>query len=156
MPATYYAAGDLVKKGADLATVCDEVYQSYPLSRVKLLQRVYNKFKLIDDNEIAYFWLKKEDFDKTGATASDTEGLIDHVRAIEPVVVACVFEELEPELTRISLRSKDKNVNVSDVAGLFGGGGHQAAAGARIVGKPFGIQRRVIAAIRDQLKSRTT
>ena len=87
---------------------------------MKLLQRVYNKFKLIDDNEIAYFWLKKEDFDKTGATASDTEGLIDHVRAIEPVVVACVFEELEPELTRISLRSKDKNVNVSDVAGLFG------------------------------------
>jgi phosphoesterase RecJ-like protein len=156
LPATYYAAGDLVKKGADLATVCDEVYQSYPLSRVKLLQRVYNKFKLIDDNEIAYFWLKKEDFDKTGATASDTEGLIDHVRAIEPVVVACVFEELEPELTRISLRSKDKNVNVSDVAGLFGGGGHQAAAGARIVGKPLGIQRRVIAAIRDQLKSRTT
>ena len=37
-----------------------------------------------------------------------------------------------------------------------GGGGHQAAAGARIVGKPLGIQRRVIAAIRDQLKSRTT
>ena len=30
LPATYYAAGDLVKKGADLATVCDEVYQSYP------------------------------------------------------------------------------------------------------------------------------
>ena len=60
-----------------------------PLSRVKPLQRVYNKFKLIDDNEIAYFWLK-EDFDKTGATASDTEGLIDHVRAIEPVVVACI------------------------------------------------------------------
>lgn len=154
LPATYYAAGDLVKKGADLATVCDEVYQSYPLSRVKLLQRVYNKFKLIDDNQIAYFWLKREDFDKTGATASDTEGLIDHVRAIEPVVVACVFEELEPELTRISLRSKDKNVNVSDVAGLFGGGGHQAAAGARIKGKPLGIQRRVIAAIRDQLQSR--
>ena len=156
LPATYYAAGDLVKKGANLATVCDEVYQSYPLSRVKLLQRVYNKFKLIDDNQIAYFWLKKEDFDKTGATASDTEGLIDHVRAIEPVVVACVFEELEPELTRISLRSKDRNVNVSDVAGLFGGGGHQAAAGARIVGKPLGIQRRVIAAIRDQLQSRSS
>ena len=86
----------------------------------------------------------------------DTEGLIDHVRAIEPVVVACVFEELEPELTRISLRSKDRNVNVSDVAGLFGGGGHQAAAGARIVGKPLGIQRRVIAAIRDQLQSRSS
>ena len=154
LPATYYAAGDLVKQGADLATVCDEVYQSYPLSRVKLLRHVYNKFRLTHDNQIAYFWLKEEDFARTGATASDTEGLIDHVRAIEPVVVACVFEELEPELTRISLRSKDKNVNVSDIAGEFGGGGHQAAAGARIAGRPMGVQRRVVAAIRRALDGR--
>ena len=154
LPETYYAAGDLVKKGADLSTVCNEVYQSYPISRVKLLKRVYNKFRLTDDNQIAYFWLKLKDFSRTGATASDTEGLIDHVRAIEPVVVACVFEELEPELTRISLRSKDKNVNVSAIAGLFGGGGHPAAAGARIAGKPIGVQRRVVAAIRRALYER--
>ena len=154
LPATYYAAGDLVKQGADLATVCDEVYQSYPLSRVKLLRHVYNKFRLTHDNQIAYFWLKEVDFARTGGTASDTEGLIDHVRAIEPVVVACVFEELEPELTRISLRSKDKNVNVSDIAGEFGGGGHQAAAGARIAGRPMGVQRRVVAAIRRALDGR--
>ena len=154
LPETYYAAGDLVKKGADLATVCDEVYQSYPLSRVKLLKRVYNNFHLTHDNQIAYFWLKQKDFSSTGATASDTEGLIDHVRAIEPVVVACVFEELEPELTRISLRSKDINVNVSDIAGLFGGGGHPAAAGARIPGKLPTTQRRVVAAIRKALDAR--
>ena len=154
LPETYYAAGDLVKKGANLATVCDEVYQSYPLSRVKLLKRVYNNFRLSHDNQIAYLWLKKEDFSCTEATPNDTEGLIDHVRAIEPVVVACVFEELEPELTRISLRSKDENVNVSDIASQFGGGGHQAAAGARIAGKPMGVQHRVIAAIRGALDDR--
>ncbi|MDP7584220.1 MAG: bifunctional oligoribonuclease/PAP phosphatase NrnA [Verrucomicrobiota bacterium] len=156
LPETYYAAGDLVKKGANLAIVCDEVYQSYPLSRVKLLKRVYNNFRLTHDNQIAYFWLKQEDFSRTGATASDTEGLIDHVRAIDPVVVACVFEELEPELTRISLRSKDKNINVSDIAGLFGGGGHPAAAGARIPGKLPTTQRRVVAAIRKALDARAS
>jgi len=74
--------------------------------------------------------------------------LIDHIRAIEPVVVACVFEEVEPELTRISLRSKDGKVNVSDVCGQFGGGGHPAAAGARIQGNPVSTQRRVISAIK--------
>ena len=118
------------------------------------MKRVYNNFRLTHDNQIAYFWLKQEDFSRTGATASDTEGLIDHVRAIEPVVVACVFEELEPELTRISLRSKDKNINVSDIAGLFGGGGHPAAAGARIPGKLPTTQRRVVAAIRKALDAR--
>ena len=62
--------------------------------------------------------------------------MIDHIRAIEPVVVACVFEEIEPELTRISLRSKSDKVNVNEIAAQFGGGGHPAAAGARIPGKP--------------------
>src|SRR5438093_7693786 len=51
-------------------------------------------------------------------SADDTEGLIDHIRAIEPVVVACVFEEIEPELTRISLRSKSEKVNVNEIASM--------------------------------------
>jgi phosphoesterase RecJ-like protein len=62
-----------------------------------------------------------------------------------------VFEEVEPELTRISLRSKSQRVNVNEIAGQFGGGGHPAAAGARISGKPLSVQRRVIAAIKRAL-----
>ncbi|MGA3282989.1 MAG: DHHA1 domain-containing protein, partial [Verrucomicrobiota bacterium] len=74
-------------------------------------------------------------------------------RAIEPVVVACVFEELEPGLTRISLRSKSDKVNVNEIAAQFGGGGHPAAAGARIPGKPLSVQRKVITAIKRALNS---
>jgi phosphoesterase RecJ-like protein len=153
-PATYHVAAHLVKLGANLAKVCNEVYQSYPLSRVRLLQHVYNKFKLAHDDQIAYFWLKKADFSRTGAGPDDAEGLIDHIRAIEPVVVACVFEEMEPDLTRISLRSKSEKVNVSDVAARFGGGGHQAAAGARVRGRPLGVQRRVIGALKKALNGK--
>jgi len=67
--------------------------------------------------------------------------------------VACVFEELEPELTRISLRSKSEQVNVSEIAKQFGGGGHPAAAGARIPGTPLAVQRKVIAAVKRALKA---
>jgi phosphoesterase RecJ-like protein len=150
-PGTYHVAGELVRRGADLAKICDEVYQSYPLSRVRLLRHVYSHFKLTYHNQIAYFWLRKADFERSGADSSDSEGLIDHIRAIAPVVVACVFEEIEPDLTRVSLRSKSKKVNVNEVAARFGGGGHPAAAGARIPGNPLSVQRKVIAAIRDAL-----
>ena len=61
-PATYYVAGKLVERGANLAKVCNEVYQSYPLSRVRLMQHMFNKFRLAHDNQIAYFWLKKADY----------------------------------------------------------------------------------------------
>ena len=150
-PGTFHIGAELVTRGADLAKVCDEVYQSYPLSRARLLRHLYNKFKLTDEDRIAYFWLKKKDFTRTGAESNDTEGLIDHIRAIKPVVVACVFEEIEPELTRISLRSKSPKVNVNEVAAQFGGGGHLAAAGARIPGKPLAVQRQVIAAVKRAL-----
>ena len=150
---TFHAGAELVTRGADLAKICDEVYQSYPLSRAKLLKHVYSKFRLADHDRIAWFWLKKKDFTRTGAESNDTEGLIDHIRAIEPVVVACVFEELEPELTRLSLRSKNARVNVNEIAAQFGGGGHPAAAGARIPGTPLAVQRKVIAAVKRALKA---
>ncbi len=150
-PATYHAAGDLVSRGADLATICQEVYQSYPVSRVRLLRHVYNHFRLTHQNQIAYFWLKKSDFARSGADSCDSEGLIDHIRAIAPVVVACVFEEIEPQLTRVSLRSKSPRVNVNEIAAQFGGGGHIAAAGARIPGKPLSVQRQVLAAVKKAL-----
>ena len=152
-PGTLHASAELVTRGANLAKICDEVYQSYPLSRAKLLQHVYSKFRLTAGDRIAWFWLKKKDFARTGAESDDTEGLIDHIRAIEPVVVACVFEEIEPELTRISLRSKSAAVNVSEICGQFGGGGHPAAAGVRIPGKPLSVQRKVIAAVKRALNA---
>ena len=148
---TYHVAGDLVKRGANLAKICDEVYQSYSLQRVRLLRHVYNSFRLTHDDQIAYFWLREKDFARTGAQRNDTEGLIEHIRDIEPVVIACAFEELEPQLTRISLRSKNGKVNVNEIAAEFGGGGHPAAAGARIPGNPVSVQRRVLAAIKKAL-----
>ena len=67
--------------------------------------------------------------------------------------IACVFEEAEPELTRIGLRSKSEKVNVNEIAAQFGGGGHPAAAGARIPGSPLSAQRKVIVAIKKALNS---
>jgi phosphoesterase RecJ-like protein len=152
-PATFHVASHLVERGADLDRISQEVYQSYPLARMQLLRHVYNKFHLTHDHRTAYFWLKKRDYTRTGAQRDDTEGLIDHIRAIQGVVVACVFEEMEPELTRISLRSKSDQVDVNNIAGQFGGGGHAAAAGARIPGKPAAVQRGVLNAIRRALNS---
>ena len=63
------------------------------------------------------------------------------------------FEEIDDNMTRISLRSKSAKVNVNEIAAQFGGGGHPAAAGARIAGKPISVQRRVIVAIKKALNN---
>lgn len=152
-PETYRVAGELVERGADLNRICTEVYQSYPLSRVRLLRHTYNRFRLTHGDRIAYLWLKKADYSRAGATAAESEGLIDHIRAIEPVQVACLFEEIEENLTRISLRSKNPGVDVNQIASRFGGGGHPAAAGLKVVGSPLSTQRKVIAALRQAINA---
>jgi len=150
-PSTYHAAAELVNRGANLARICDEVYQSYPLSRVKLQKHMYNSFKLIEQNQIAYFWIRQADYKKAGAVPDESEGLIDHIRDIQGVKVACLFEEIDPDITRISLRSKLPEVDVSTIALDFGGGGHMSAAGARISGSQLATQRAVIAAVKKSL-----
>lgn len=147
-PGTLRAAADLVERGADLGRICQLVYQSHPLSRFRLVRHVYRHAKLTHDDRIAYFWVRRADYARAGADREETEGLIDHVRAIETVVVACVFEEVDGGLTRISLRSKSGAVDVAKIAQQFGGGGHPAAAGARLEGTPLAVQRRVMAALR--------
>ncbi len=150
-PSTYHTAAQLLTRGANVAKICQEVYQSYPLSRVRLLQHMYNHFQLSNQNQIGYFWLRQRDYARTGARPDDSEGLIEHIRDIEPVKVACLFEELAPDVTRVSLRSKTAAINVSDVAVQFGGGGHGAAAGARITGNALAVQRRVLHALKAAL-----
>lgn len=147
-PETYHTAAALVEAGANLSKICSEVYQSYPLSRIRLMRMLFNNFKLTHDNQIAYFWLKKEHFTRSGASRADGEGLIDHLRDINPVLLAVVFEEIEDGIVRLSLRSKSKKILVNKIAADFGGGGHHAAAGARITGKAMSVQRKVIRACR--------
>jgi len=150
-PSTYTAAAELVQRGANLSRICDEVYQSHPLSRVRLQRHMYNSFKLIEQNQIAYFWIRRSDYQKTGALPDESEGLIDDIRNIQGVKVALLFEEIEPELTRVSWRSKVPALDVSGIAVAFGGGGHLSAAGARIPGKQQTTQRQVLDLVKQAL-----
>ena len=155
-PDTLVTAAHLVERGADLGRICQEVYQSFPLSRIKLLRHVYSKFRLTHGDRTAYFWLRQRDYTRAGARTEESEGLIDHIRAIEGVEVALVFEEAGEDLTRVSWRSKNSRIDVAAIAQRFGGGGHKAAAGARISGRPLGVQRRVLSSVKQALKSAAT
>jgi phosphoesterase RecJ-like protein len=150
-PETLEIAARLVDAGADLGGLCEEIYQSYPITRVRLLRHVYSKFRMTHGDRTAYFWLRKVDYARAGADSEESEGLIDHIRAIEGVVVAIMFEEMGTDMVRLSIRSKNPSIDVGAVAALFGGGGHRAAAGARIPGTPLSVQRRVLAAVRRSL-----
>ncbi|MCX6899565.1 MAG: bifunctional oligoribonuclease/PAP phosphatase NrnA [Verrucomicrobia bacterium] len=152
-PQTLRLAAELVEAGANIAELSRHCFQSYPLGRVRLLQLALAGLRLSADNRIASVWLTKEMYRQSGALPEDSEGLIDHIRAIDSVLVAAVFEQDENGIVRISLRSKSNQINVDKIAAKFGGGGHMAAAGARIPGEPAAVETAVLKTIDQAVRS---
>ncbi|MBI5393900.1 MAG: DHH family phosphoesterase [Verrucomicrobia bacterium] len=151
-PQTLRIAAELLEAGADGAELSRLCYQSFPLRRLRLLQLILASLSLRCEGRVASFWITDEMFRQTGALPEDTENLIDHVRAIDSVVVAALFEAGPGGIVRVSLRSKSPKVSVDAVAAKFGGGGHAAAAGARIQGEPATVEAAVLGAIENALR----
>jgi phosphoesterase RecJ-like protein len=142
---------DLIDLGVDVAAVSKRIYENFPIGRLRLLQKVLDKMRLSHGGKVGSFWITKDMYEETGAKPEDNEGLIDHVRSIDSVVVAVSFEEAEDNRIRLSLRSKNEKVDVNRVAMHFGGGGHAEAAGARVPGKPDEVERAVLDKIGEVL-----
>ena len=131
---TYRIGAELVEKGVRLGELNGLLYENYPFRRIELLRELLNALKLTGDGKVASWRLTQATVSSLGLQPDDSEGLIDHIRAIEGVKVAVFFEELPTVKIRVSSRSKDDRIDVGKVCGHFGGGGHRLAAGARMRG----------------------
>ena len=84
------------------------------------------------------------------AERSESDGFVDFTLFTEGVVVGLFIKEIDENLTKVSLRSKN-GINVSDVASKFGGGGHFNAAGCQIE-KPFKeAKETILSTVREAL-----
>ena len=144
---TYEIAADLIRLGVNVGDLSQKMYESYPRRRLELLRALLNVLRLTSRDRVASFALSAETARTLGIQPEDNEGLIDSIRSIDTVVAAAFFEELGDGKIRISLRSKSPKIDVSKICGLFGGGGHQLAAGARTPGTLAAVQEKVLQAL---------
>ena len=151
---TYEIAAELIRLGVNVGEISRLLYESHPLRRLELLRALLNTLNLTAERRAASFALSLHTARQLGAQPEDNEGLIDHIRAIDTVLVAVFFEELPDGLIRVSMRSKDPVVDVSAICGRYGGGGHKLAAGARIRGDLGEVEARVMAHVHEEIVSR--
>ena len=148
---TYEIGAELVRLGVNVGEISQLTYESHPRRRIELLKAMLNVLHFSSGDRVASFALPLSTVRELRTKPDDTEGLIDHIRAIEGVIVAAFFEELEGGLVRGSLRSKPGGVDVCEVAAQFGGGGHKLAAGLRTRGTLTEVQEKILKAIHDKL-----
>jgi bifunctional oligoribonuclease and PAP phosphatase NrnA len=132
-PTAHRMAAELIEAGVEPHQVYRRLYEDLPFRRLQLLQRALSSVERHDDGAITIAHLVREDYEQTGALETDSEGVVDHMRAVEGTAVAVVVRELLGDdrqgLRKVSLRATDGRVDVSRIAREFGGGGHPQAAG---------------------------
>jgi bifunctional oligoribonuclease and PAP phosphatase NrnA len=132
-PFAHRMAAELVEAGVEPHKVYRELYEDLPFRRLQLLQRALASVERHDDGAVTIAHLTKGDYEDTGALETDSEGVVDHMRAVEGTRVAVLVRELLGQdrngMRKVSLRATDGSVDVSRVARGFGGGGHPQAAG---------------------------
>ena len=124
------ACGELVERGVRPDVLHQRLYQSEPAERLRLLGEMLGTLELHADGRVAVLHITGEMFRRSGANHHDTEDLINVAQQIGSVNVTALLVEEDDGRIRLSLRSK-RDVDVARIAGLFGGGGHARAAGAR-------------------------
>jgi len=120
---------DLLETGINPTEIYNQLYDESKLSKIKLLGRCLTSLSLIANNKIGYMIITQNDFNELNAIESDTENFVNMILSVEGVRIGILFIELKNGF-KVSFRSKGK-IPVNKLAGLFGGGGHQNASGAR-------------------------
>ncbi len=125
-------AAEMVRAGASPSDLSQSFYQNRRVASVRLEGVALSRMRMLSDGAVAISWITQEDMKKFNAMKSDVEPLVDVLRCIAGVRVACILREHSNEV-RGSFRAKD-DTDVAEIAREFGGGGHKAAAGFTIEG----------------------
>jgi phosphoesterase RecJ-like protein len=140
---TLVASGHLIEKGADPQWISENIYESNPPSKIRLLTRALDTMAFDWAKKVGYMVVLRSTLEEAGALMEHTEGFVDIPRSVQGVEVSVLFSEVSDRYFKLSLRSKGK-VNVERVARTFGGGGHINAAACHIEGDLETVRQRVL------------
>lgn len=128
---TLQIASELVAVGADPANIAIHLYEKRSRQEVELMALALETLEFSPDGSAAWVTITQDMLQGNPWVGQHSDDAIQFPRMIDTVEVAVLFRELEPRKTKASFRSRDY-MDVSYIAGLFGGGGHARAAGCTL------------------------
>lgn len=148
---TMRTAGKLVDAGAVPSEIFNALYERDTLARLRLRGRTLDHVQDELDGRLIHTYVLLEDFEQTGALPSDTEDLVNLTLQVAGTEVAVILVEQTGGGFKVSFRSRSQ-VDCSQLAARFGGGGHKAAAGAMVDGQLREAQSQVLDAVRAAMR----
>ncbi|OPY73422.1 MAG: Bifunctional oligoribonuclease and PAP phosphatase NrnA [Syntrophorhabdus sp. PtaU1.Bin058] len=137
----------MMRLGVKPAQVSGMVNGNHPKERFLLLGRIFSTLRTFDDGRVAMAYVTGEMFEDTHSTREYTDGFAEILREIRGVEVAILLRQVGDRQYKISMRSKG-TVDVAEVCGIFGGGGHKNAAGCHIDGDITEVETKILEAMK--------
>ena len=122
-------AKEMLQYDVNPAFVAKKLFHSRSLKSYELEKSVLNNMIVDKESGFVLSYLSCDDYSKNQATKADSDALIDILRELECIDVACLLrQESKDAKIRGSIRSKT-DMDVSKLAKKYNGGGHKGAAG---------------------------
>lgn len=127
-PKSFTVAAQLVAAGGRQQEIIQKIYKTKPLTTLKLWGKVLSK--IYEDPEHRFVWstVTTHDLKTVGADDTETAGVIDELLKTVPDVDFVLLLSEKKGGIHGSFRTIEKGIDVSELAKIFDGGGHQAAA----------------------------
>ena len=148
---TYRTVAKLIDVGASPADIYRQLYEQDSVGRVRLRGIILTRVVCESRGELAHTYVLKDDFTHAGALPSDTEDVVNMLLAIAGVQFAFILVEQQSGGFKISFRSRCE-LDCSQIAEQFAGGGHKAAAGASVNGTFQEVQPKVLDRVRAAMR----
>ncbi len=133
-PIVLQTAAALMKSGAQIRPLVKNMFQTTSTGQLKLWGRVMKRARLTSRNAVVSA-VTSQDFKECDALPDDLSGVIDYLNSVPGSKFSILLSENIPGEIKGSLRTQNEDVDLSKIAGLFGGGGHRKAAGFTVPGK---------------------
>jgi len=125
------AAHELSRYGARLQEIVRETMMNKTVPALRLWGLAFERLHHNDEFDAIATAVTQKDMKELGAAPEDLQGLINFLNAmVDGADTALVYYERDDGSVKGSLRSH--TVNVAELAGKYGGGGHIRAAGFQI------------------------
>lgn len=156
-PSTLECGADLLRHGVRHDYLNDEIFSKTAPNVMRLRSRAYATLQIWFDGMVATIRLDAADYAALGCRKADSEDFVDIPRAVRGAKLAIFFYRSLPDepSTHLSIRAYPP-LDACAFAARFGGGGHQAAAGATINCGMAEAIARVRAELAEFLKKKKT
>ena len=142
-------ASKMLKNGANPELSYKKIFAESSLKALKTIGFGLASMETYFNNQVGIIYLDLEETKKN--RSDEIEELASYSTSVKGCHVGYFIREAEPDLFKVSLRSKG-DVNVNEVAAAFGGGGHQKASGCRMTGKIEDIKKAILSETEEHLK----